>query len=96
LERTEIHYERNPDFIYRKVVDEFILVPIHQDVADMDSIYTLNGVGAFVWEHLDQPRTQADLQAAMLEEYAADPEVIIKDLEHFLGEMTSIGALRRV
>jgi hypothetical protein len=92
---NEIHYERNPDYIYRKVVDEFILVPIHQDVADMDSIYTLNGVGAFVWEHLDTPRTQADLQAAMLEEYDADPEVIISDLEHFLGEMTGIGALRK-
>jgi hypothetical protein len=94
--QNEIHYERNPDFIYRKVVDESILVPIHQDVADMDSIYTLNGVGAFVWEHLDQPRTQADLQAAILEEYAADPEGIIADLEHFLGEMTDISALRKI
>jgi hypothetical protein len=91
-----VRYERNPDFIFRKVVDEFILVPIHQDVADMDSIYTLNGVGAFLWGHLDQPRTQADLQAAMLEEYAADPQVLIADLERFLGEMTAIGALRKV
>ena len=96
LSQEEIHYERNPDFIYRKVVDEYILVPIHQDVADMDSIYTLNGVGAFVWEHLDQPKTQAELQSAMLEEYDAEPEVIIADLENFLGEMTSIGALNKV
>ncbi len=93
--QDEIHYERNPDLIYRKVVDEFILVPIHQDVADMDSIYTLNTVGAFLWEHLDQPRTQAELQAAMLDEYEAEPEVLSADLEHFLGEMTSIGALRK-
>jgi hypothetical protein len=91
-----MRYERNPNYIFRKVVEEFILVPIHQDVADMDSIYTLNGVGAFLWEHLDQPRTQADLQAAMLEEYAADPQVLIADLERFLGEMTAIGALRKV
>ncbi len=94
--QSEIHYERNPNFIYRKIVDETVLVPIHQDVADMDSIYTLNGVGAFVWEHLDKPRTQADLLATMLEEYAAEPDVIRSDLENFLGEMTSIGALNEI
>jgi hypothetical protein len=93
---SEMHYERNLNFIYRKVVDEFILVPIHQDVADMDSIFTLNGVGAFIWELLDQPRTQAELQSAMLEEFDAEPEVIISDLEKFLGEMTNIGALKKV
>ena len=71
--QTEVHYERNPNYIFRKVVDEFILVPIHQDVADMDAIYTLNDVGAFIWEHLEQPGTQAELQAALLEEYTADP-----------------------
>ena len=90
------HYERNPDFIFRKIVDESVLVPIHQDVADMDCIYTLNGVGAFVWEHLDAPATQADLQAAVLDEYAADPQALTTDLESFLHEMTTIGALRMV
>jgi hypothetical protein len=96
LVEQETHYERNPDFIFRKVVEECILVPIHQDVADMDSIYTLNEVGAFIWEHLDQLQTQAELQAAMLEEYEADPAVLIADLERFLAEMTTIGALRKV
>ena len=96
VEQEEAHYERNADYIFRKVVDEFILVPIHQDVADMDCIYTLNEVGAFLWEHLDQPRKQAELQAAMLDAYEADPEVLMADLERFLAEMTSIGALRKV
>jgi hypothetical protein len=93
---NEVRYERNPDFIFRKVVDEFILVPLHQDVADMDAIFTLNAVGAFIWEHLDQPGTQAGLQAALLEEYSADPQVLIADLERFLGEMITIGALKKV
>ena len=91
----EVRYERNPDYIYRKIVDELVLVPIHQDVADMDCIYTMNPVGAFVWERLDQPATQAELQAAMLDEYAAEPEVVAADLENFLGEMVAIGALRK-
>jgi len=35
-------YERNESFIYRSIVNEAVLVPIHQDVADMECIYTLN------------------------------------------------------
>jgi hypothetical protein len=81
--------------MYRKIVDQAVLVPIHQDVADMDCLYTLNGVGAFVWEHWEIPTTRADLQAAMLDEYEADPEVLFADLERFINEMTNIGALRK-
>ncbi len=50
MTQQEARYERNPDFIFRKIVDEMVLVPIHQDVADMDCIYTLNSVGASIWE----------------------------------------------
>jgi len=96
LVKEEAHYEKNPDFIYRKIVDEAILVPIHQDVADMDCIYTLNGIGAFIWEHLDQPSTQTELKAQVMSEYDADPEVLVADLERFLSEMTALGAIRRV
>ena len=92
---SETRYERNPDFIYRKIVDESVLVPIHHDVADMDCIYTLNGMGAFLWERLAQSATQAELEAAVLVEYDADLEVLVTDLEKFLVEMTTIGALRK-
>jgi hypothetical protein len=88
-------YERNPDYIFRRIVDEAVLVPIHQQVADMDCIYTMNPVGAFVWEQLDGPATQDDLLAAMLDEYDADPEIIAADLDTFLGEMVAIGAIRK-
>lgn len=92
----EPRYERNPDFIYRKIVDESVLVPIHNNVADMDCIYTLNGMGAFLWERLAQPATRSELETAVLTEYDADLDVLVVDLESFLVEMTTIGALRKV
>ena len=96
LEQTDTQYERNPDYIFRRIVDELVLVPIHQDVADMDCIYTLNPAGAFIWERLDRPATRAELRAALLDEYEADPETIAADLEGFLGQMVAIGAVREV
>ena len=96
MQENEVRYLRNPDFIFRKIVEEMVLVPIHQDVADMDCIYTLNEVGAFIWDHLDQPASQALLQDLLMKEYDADLEVLTKDIEHFLLEMTSIGAVKKV
>lgn len=92
----ETRYQRNPDFIYRKIVDESVLIPIHQDIANMDSIFTLNGIGAFIWEQLEQPTTQASLQAAILDEYDANQEVLLADLENFLGQMKEIDAICEV
>jgi hypothetical protein len=62
----------------------------------MDCIYTLNEVGASLWQRLEASATQAELQAALLEEYNAEPEAIASDLEAFLHEMTAIGAVRKV
>jgi hypothetical protein len=89
-------YQRNPSFIYRKIVDEVVLVPIYQDLADMDCIYTLNEVGAFLWEQLEKPVSQSDLQARILDEYEAEPDVLTADMESFLSEMVTIGAVEEV
>jgi hypothetical protein len=96
LLQDEAHYARNPDYIFRKIVDELVLVPVHRDLSDMDCIYTLNDVGAFVWQSLAKPLTRTGLQEAVLAEYQADPVVIAADLDAFLNEMTAIGAICKV
>jgi hypothetical protein len=92
----EVRYRRNPDFIFRKIVDELVLVPIRQDVADMDCIYTLNGVGAFLWERIDGQATPADLQEAVTHAYAAEAGAVAADVVDFLHDLESIGAIHRV
>jgi len=96
LNENDVKFERNPDFIYRKIVDEVVLIPIHKQVADLDCIYSLNSVGASIWQLLEQLATKDALQSALLEEYDASPEMLSSDLENFLLEMESIGAIRRI
>ena len=38
-------FARNEEVVSRTIVDELILVPIRKDVADMETLYTLNEVG---------------------------------------------------
>ena len=55
-------YRKNEDFVYRKIQDETILVPIKDNVGDMGSIYDLNEVAAFIWEHLDGEKRLLDIR----------------------------------
>jgi hypothetical protein len=62
----EKKYIRNPNFIFRKIVDETILVPVRQNVAELNCIYSLNEVGSFLWQKLAEPQDLSALQSAVL------------------------------
>ena len=93
---NNVTYARNPDFIFRKVVEEMILVPIVQDVVNMDFVLALNDVGATIWQQLETPQTRENFTRAILSEYNAEPEVIEADLEYFLRELFEFGAIKEV
>ncbi len=39
-------FVKDPNMVFRQIGDEVILVPIRRNVADLESIYTLNPVAA--------------------------------------------------
>jgi hypothetical protein len=82
--------------VLRRVVDELVLIPVRQDVLDMDCVHTLNPVGALIWEKLDGHTTLADLQASIVERYGSGPQAAAADLRAFLQEAESAGTVRRV
>ncbi len=90
---TEKKYIRNPNFIFRKIVDETILVPIRQNVAELNCIYSLNEVGSFLWQKLAEPQDLSTLQSAVVSEFAASPEQVAEDISLFLTDLTSFGAV---
>ncbi len=96
MSETIIHYRRNPDFIYRKIAEETILVPVHKDVAEMDHIFSLNEIGAFVWEQLENPKTLDELVSSILDEFLVSLDDAHSDLEPFIGDMVEIGALEAI
>lgn len=96
MEFDNYRFMRNADFVFRKVIEETILVPVHMDVAQMDGIYTLNDVGAFIWEQLETPHLIEELQVLLLEEYDVSPEVAASDLKSFFDDLLAIGALTKV
>jgi hypothetical protein len=89
-------YQRNENFVFRRIEEETILVPIKDNVGDMGSIYNLNEIGAFVWEHLDGGRNLATIKNQILDEYEVSPREAEADLSAFVTELVEIEAVIRV
>ena len=89
-------YQHDPNIVSRVIADEVILVPIHNNVADMDLIYTLNETAARVWQLTDGQHSLADIHQVLLEEFAADPNQVEQDLIELTEGLHEIGALIKV
>lgn len=89
-------YSKNPDIVSRQIGDEFILVPIRRDVADLESIYTLSGTGVRIWDLIDGELTGRDLRDRIVEEFEVEPEQAKADLIEFLSELREIDSITEV
>ncbi len=89
-------YQQAEDFVSRNIAGETVLVPLRQQIGDLDSIYTLNEVATLVWERLARPSTVGQLTQAIGEAFDALPETIRQDLEEYLGQLLTIQAIRPV
>ncbi len=92
----QVRYVRNRDFVFRTIVDEAVLVPIRRDVAEMDCIYTLNPVAAWIWQSLGEGATLPELESAVLQRFDAEPEAVAADVVRFVAELEAAGAVVRM
>jgi len=86
-------YKKSDSIVSRKIADEFILVPIRQDVGDLGSIYTLNEVAARIWELIDGKMKVGEIKDAIVEEFEVTPEEAEKDLLEHLQKLEKIKAI---
>ena len=96
MSTAHVRYTRNPDYVFRKIVDELVLVPVRHTFADVDCIYTMNPVGAFIWEQLDGGRAAGEVVTAIVDRYDVDPTIAADDLASFLTELEAVGAVLRM
>jgi hypothetical protein len=87
-------YKKNENFVFRKIEDETILVPIKDNVGDMGSIYNLNDVGAFVWEQVDGVKSLQEIKNRLLAEYEVSASEAEDDLFEYMAQLKEIDAVK--
>lgn len=80
----DIRLIAQPGVVSRHIADETLLVPVTSRVGDLDSIYTLMGIGPRIWALLQQPVTLQDIVNIICDEYEVARDVAVRDVTEFL------------
>lgn len=77
----------SPSIVTRKTGNEYVLVPVTDNIADMNSVYTLNETGAFIWEQIDGKNNINNIIEKLTAEFDIDTDTARNDVLAFLNEM---------
>jgi hypothetical protein len=79
---------RSISIVTRKTGNEYVLVPITNNIADMNSVYTLNETGAFIWEQIDGKRNVEEIINELTNEYDIEKQNAESDVFTFIENMS--------
>ena len=83
----------NNNFILKEIAGSYMVVPVGNELIDLNAMITLNESGAFLWNLLLSDSTEYELVTAMLKEYDIDINTATEDIREFVDNLRKIGAL---
>ena len=89
-------FTRNEEVVSRKIVDELILVPMRKDVADMETLYTLNEVGARVYELIDGKRALREIVSSIVNDFEVTEQQAESDVREFIAQLLEVESIYEV
>lgn len=75
---------------FRKIGSETALVPVANEVGDLDSLLTLNETGSFIWGAIDGSTTLESILGRLLDEFDVDEAKARSDIEGFISELMEL------
>jgi Coenzyme PQQ synthesis protein D (PqqD) len=82
LQQLSVAYQASSDNLYSEIDSEAVILDLESGV-----YYGLNETGNQIWQWLQQPKTESEIIALVLEEYDVTPEQGANDVKALLQEM---------
>ena len=83
----------NKEYVLREIAGDYIIIPVGKTVLEFNGLITVNEVGVFLWNMLQEEVTMDDLVKAVLSEYEVEEAVARADIQEFLDKLTEAGVL---
>ena len=86
-------YRRTGKMVERRIRDEHILVPVGDNLYELDSLFTLNEVASFIWSRTENEALASSISDGVVQHYDVPREEAEADTRRILSELVKIGAL---
>lgn len=96
MSEMEKIYKQSSTIVSREIAGEMILVPIRQNVGDLESIFTLNETAALAWNLMDGHHSLANIQILLVDQYPVDSQLAGQDLLDLVAELLQLDAIEQV
>lgn len=93
--RMNVSFKQKGEFVTRSIADEIVVVPVRGQVGDLDAIYNLNEVGAFIWEQCDGWKSGNQIVDAVCGEFEVAREQAEKETSEFIAALEAAGMIER-
>jgi hypothetical protein len=86
-------YSKNPNFVFRKVAGESLLIPIRKQLNQVNSLYVLNETAAAIWDRIDGRSSLDDILNGVTGEFEVSVEQLRQDASTLIQDLLSIQAI---
>ena len=83
----------NPNFELVNMADDYILVPIGEQMESFNGTVVLNEVSSFIFERLEKDQTEEKLVNSLMDEFEVDSNTARTDVHKALSEMRKLGII---
>ena len=80
-------------FMLRQFGEDYIVVAVGDDAEDFNKLITLNSVGAYIYNLLNNDMTYEEIVSAVLDKYEADRKTVENDINIFLADAKKAGLI---
>jgi len=83
-------FQNKSQFATRKVGNEMVLVPLKNNIANMNKMFTLNDVACFIWESINGKSTKKDILTSIIEAFEINLETAESDYDEFIESVSKM------
>ncbi len=84
-------YRRREEMVTREIAGEVILVPVRGKLAQLQRIFVLNPIGAYIWQRLDGESDLAAIHRGLVDAFEVTVGEAEADLLEYLGALEDAG-----
>ena len=83
------------EFILREIAGDYIIIPTGKTILEFNGLITVNDVGVFLWNKLQEEITFEELLQSVLDEYDVEEDVAREDIQEFLDQLVKGNILKK-
>ncbi len=84
-------FRQRGETVIREIAGEMLLVPVRGKLAQLQQIFVLNPVGAYIWGQLDGERDLEAIRQGLVDSFEVTDREAEDDLFEYLGALEDSG-----